>query len=435
MTGRKAVIILNQDGQKKMLGLSLRQRLILNASQAGWSEFWLFHPDRAEAQKAVFELSSDRRVLDRNIRFKVLSHDLFGSELLAPAGDNYLLFLEDNLVLDPAIFPRLADSLDGLDRPLVRVEVQGKEGPRQPCPGLLVVRSGARADLVLRQVLAGKALGQIEVGNDKDEASVILLSGFAVVVKDRKSFTRARNLLLQTARKPQDGVVSRLINRRISLFLTKYFLHLNIHPIAQSIVTLAVGLLSVFFVGYGRQLLVPGGILFELASIIDGCDGENARLTYRMTRTGQALDITADAVTFVSFFVALPVGLYRTYGEKIWLYLGAFALASMVTFYLQLINYARKTGLGYNIVAVVKEVEASRNLPQFQTAIDRLAASLAFIYRRDFFSTAAFILIVAGLARPAMVLAAVMAFLEALYFYFYSRRKMNPEPQRKGELQ
>ncbi|NPV83610.1 MAG: hypothetical protein HPY46_08530 [Candidatus Aminicenantes bacterium] len=435
MTGRKAVVILTRDGQRKMLSLSLRQRLILNASEAGWSEFWLFHPDKDEAQKAVLELSSDRRVLDRNIRLKVLIPETTGSKMLATAGDDYLLFLEDNLVLDPAIFSRLAENLESLDLPLVRIEVQGKDGQRQPCAGLLLVRSGAGGDLVLRQLLAGKAIGEIEVGTDKGEASAIFLAGFAVAAKDRNNFILARNLLLQTARKPQDGLVARLINRRISLFLTRYFLYLNIHPIAQSIVTFAVGLLSVFFVGYGRQLLVPGGILFELASIIDGCDGENARLTYRITRTGGALDIIADAVTFVSFFVALPVGLYRTYGERIWLYLGAFALASMVAFYLQLINYARKTGLGYNIVAVVKEVEASRDLPQFQTAFDRLAASLAFIYRRDFFSTAAFIMIVAGLARPAMVLVAALAFLEAFYFYFYSLRKINPELQRKGEIQ
>lgn len=435
MTGRKAVIVLTQDGQKKMLGLTLRQRLILNASQAGWNEFWLFHPDKDEAQKAVFELSSDRRILDRNIRLRVLGRDTSGSRLLEAAGNDYLLFLEDNLVFDPAIFSRLAENLKGLDLPLARIEVQGKEGHRQPCPGLLAVRSGTVIDQVLRQLLDGKSLAGIEAGADRGETSAIFLAGFAVAAKDRKSFILARNWLLQTARKPQDGMVARLINRRISLFLTKYFLYLNIHPIAQSIVTFAAGLLSVFFVGYGRQLLVPGAILFELASIIDGCDGENARLTYRMTRTGQALDITADAVTFVSFFVALPVGLYRTYGERTWLYLGAFALASMVAFYLQLINYARKTGLGYNIVAVVKEVEASRNLPGFQTAFDRLAASLAFIYRRDFFATAAFVLIVAGLARSAMVLAAALAFLEALYFYFYSLRKMNLEQQRKGELQ
>ncbi len=435
MTGRKAVIILTQPGQKKMLGLTLRQRLVLNASEVEWSEFWLFHPDKAEAQKAVFELSSDRRILDRNIRLKVLSQETLQNRLLSSPGEDYLLFIEDNLVLEPGIFSRLAENLKGLDWPLVRVEIRGKDGCRQPCNGLLVVRAGAGGDLALSRLIEGKTLAAIQMGANDRESPAMLLDGFAVSVKDRKSFIQARKLLLQTARKPQDGVVARLINRRISLFLTRYFLYLNVHPLVQSIITFVTGVLSVIFVGYGRQLLVPGAILFELASIIDGCDGENARLTYRITRSGQALDITGDAVTFVSFFVALPVGLYRTYGNRLWLYLGAFTLLSMVAFYLQLINYARKTGLGYNIVAVVKEVEASRNLPGFQTAFDRLAARLAFIYRRDFFSFAAFILIVAGLARAAMVLVAVLAFLEPVYFYFYSRRKMNLEKQRKGEAE
>ncbi|MCX8160722.1 MAG: CDP-alcohol phosphatidyltransferase family protein [Candidatus Saccharicenans sp.] len=435
MTARRAVIILSQPGQKKMLGLTLRQRLVLTASEAGWNEFWLFHPEKAVAQQAAVELSSDRRILRRDIRLRVLSQESGESKLPGPGGNDYLLFLEDNLVLAPEILSRLAEKLEGLEWPLARIELHGKEGPGQPCPGLLVVRSGAEAELVLSQLISGRTLSGVAAGEDDRKSFITLPGGFALAVEDRTSFIRAQKLLLQTARKPQDGVVARLINRRISLFLTRYLLYLNVHPVVQTIFTFAVGLLSVVFVGYGRQLLVPGGILFELASVIDGCDGENARLTYRITRTGGALDITADAVTFVSFFVALPLGLYRTYGDRFWLYLGGFTLLSMLAFYLQLINYARKNGLGYNIVAVVKEIEASKNLPRFQTAFDRLAASLAFIYRRDFFSTAAFIMIAAGLARPAMVLAAVLALLEALYFYFYSLRKMTLEPQRRGEVQ
>ncbi|MCR4395107.1 MAG: hypothetical protein NUW07_00055 [Candidatus Saccharicenans sp.] len=434
MTDRKAVIVLSQSGQEKMLGLSLRQRLILSASEAGWPEFWLYHPDRAQAQKAVFELSADRRILQRNIHLRILGQKEARDRLLSAAGNDYLLVVDDNLVLDPGIFSKLAESLTGFNQPLARIEIRGKDGSNQLCPGLLLVRPGAGLELVLSQVLAGKSVSQIEVGSDLALASLVLPTGFAVAAGDRKSFNRARQLLLQTARKPQDGLVARLINRRISLFLTRYFLYLNIHPVVQSIITLAVGLLSAVFVGYGRQLLVPGGILFELASIIDGCDGENARLTYRITRTGRILDISGDAVTFVSFFAALPLGLYRTYGGKTWLYLGALALLSMVAFYLQLINYARKTGLNYNIVAVVKEVEASQDKPGFKNPLDRLASRLAFIYRRDFFSMAAFILIVAGLARLAMGLVAVLAFLEAAYFYFYSRRKLTAGLQRKGEL-
>ncbi len=435
MTGRKAVVRLSRTGQKRLLGLTLRQRLILNAEAAGWTEFWLFHPEKAEAQKAVFELSSDRRILNRNIRLKILGPETSGNDLLPSSPDDYLLFIEDNLAIDPTIFSWLAEKLEGLDLPLAGPEIQLKDGQKQPCPGLLAVRAGAGLDMVLSRVKSGKGLDEIRSGVKEEIASLVLPGRFAVAVDDRKSFKLASKLMLQTARKPQDGIVARLINRRISLFLTKYFLYLNIHPIFQSLITLAVGLLSVVCVGYGRQWLVPGGILFELASIIDGCDGENARLTYRITRGGGALDITADAITFVSFFSALPVGLYRTYGEKFWLYIGGFALLSMTVFYLQLINYARKNGLGHNIVAVVKEVEASQKWPEFQTVFDRLAAGLAFVYRRDFFSAAAFIMIVAGLARQAMVLVALLAFLEAVYFYIYSLRKMKLEPREKGELQ
>ncbi|MBC7349156.1 MAG: hypothetical protein H5U05_04195 [Candidatus Aminicenantes bacterium] len=434
MTDRKAIIVLSQSGQKKMLGLSLRQRLILNASEAGWGEFWLYHPDLDQAQKALFELSSDRRILQRNIRLRILDRSGSGDKLLPAAGDEALLLMDDNLVLDPGIFFWLGENLSGFSQPLARLEIRGKDGHNQPCPGLLLVRAGDGLSWILSQVMAGKPVSRIETGPEEKLATLVLPAGFALVVSDRESFNRARQLLLQTARKPQDGVVARLINRRISLFLTRYFLYFNIHPVVQSMITLAVGLLSVVFVGYGRQLLVPGGILFELASIIDGCDGENARLTYRITPTGRAFDISADAFTFVSFFAALPLGLYRTYGERTWLFLGGFTLLSMVVFYLQLINYARKTGLNYNIVAVVKEVEASPNLSGFQNVLDRLASRLAFIYRRDFFSLAAFILIVAGLARLVMVLVAVGAFLEAVYFYFYAQRKLTPGLQRKGEL-
>ena len=435
MTMRKAVLILSQHGQKKMLGLTLRQRLILSVSDAGWTEFWLFHPEKNIVQKAVLELSADRRILAGNIRLRILDQETPGDKLLPSAGNDYLLVIEDNLVVDPEIFYRLGEDLENPGLPLVRIEIRGKDKTGQPSGGLLAVRGGDSLDLVLSQIKAGKGIPEIGLMAEGERTSLVLPGKLAMVVNDRKSFLRSRNLLLQTARKPQDGIVARLINRRISLFLTKYFLYLNVHPIVQSIFTLAIGLLSAVFVGFGRQLLVPGGILFELASIIDGCDGENARLTFRKTRIGGALDIAGDAVTFVSFFVALPVGLYRTYGDRLWLGLGIFTLLSMVAFYLQLINYARKTGIGYNIVAVVKEVEASKNLPQFQTAFDRLAASLAFVYRRDFFSMAAFIMIVAGLARQAMVLVALLAFLEAVYFYAYSLRKMNFQARSKGELQ
>jgi len=44
-------------------------------------------------------------------------------------------------------------------------------------------------------------------------------------------------------------------------------------------------------------------------------------------------------------------------------------------------------------------------------------------------------MIVAGLARQAMVLVALLTFLQAIYFHVYSQRKMNLEPQSREEFQ
>lgn len=61
-----------------------------------------------------------------------------------------------------------------------------------------------------------------------------------------------------------------------------------------------------------------------------------------------------------------------------------------------MIYYARRAGIGFNIVPIAREIEASIHDPDFQTWADRLAARIAFIYRRDFFTTLAFILVALG---------------------------------------
>ena len=133
---------------------------------------------------------------------------------------------------------------------------------------------------------------------------------------------------------------------------------MNITPMEISFVVLAVGLLSGWVEGRGGyRNAALGALLFEIASIIDGCDGENARLTYRISKLGGTFDIAGDAATFIFFFVNLPIGLYRSSRNDLWLALGALSFISMVFFYLQLTRFTKRTGIGNNIVAIVKDIE------------------------------------------------------------------------------
>jgi phosphatidylglycerophosphate synthase len=424
----QAVVLLNGGGSRKLLGLTLLKRIILNAHQAGIEEFWLFHRNLTLAQKIILKLSSDRRILDREIRFKAVSSEDVSQKLGQSAGDDYLLIIEDDLVLDPELLPGLAKEVNQEMKEIILIENLKDRARSELCSGMVLMKSSAVLEFLPLMCESSESRSDllIEAIQEKPEgcSRLRLRTRFCLRVQDKKEFKQAEKLLLQTGRKPTDGFTARLINRRISLFLTRYLLKLNITPVVMSVFTFAVGLLSILFIGYGKKLMLPGAFLFELASVIDGCDGENARLTYRVSKFGGALDVTADAVTFVSFFAALPVGLYRTTGNPLWVYLGIFAFVSMLAFYLQLINYSRKTGIGRNIVAVVKEVEASIKDPDFQNWFDRLASRIAFVYRRDFFATAAFVLIVLGLARLTMVVVAFGAFVEATYFASYSRRQL-----------
>ncbi len=195
-----------------------------------------------------------------------------------------------------------------------------------------------------------------------------------------------------------------------------------------SVVVLFVGLLSGWLEGRGGyRNAVLGAFLFELASIIDGCDGENARLTFRSTKFGGTLDVAGDALTFVFFFMNLPIGLFRSTGNNLWLILGGLSLLSMILFYLQFSIYTQRSGIGNNIVAVVKDIEKSAGRPGFAGKIDGLASKVAPIYRRDFFATWAFLLILFGAAKILMGILAVLAPVEAIYMFFYSRRRLRQE--------
>ncbi|MDI6845090.1 MAG: CDP-alcohol phosphatidyltransferase family protein [Candidatus Saccharicenans sp.] len=431
MSAKKALIILTEHGSQKLLGLTLLQRIILNANQAGVEEFWLYSPELEKVHRTIAALTADRRILEREIRFKAFSPDK-PEALQAENPSEFLIITKDNSMLDPEFLPGLLREVERETGDCFLAEIVNEKNEKTVCPSLPVVR----LKTFMEKWIPLQEKSAFFLEQFPEEASSLprlqVRARFALEVTDRKSLKTAEKLLLQTGRKPQDGVIARIINRRISLFLTRHLIKIGVTPNQWSIFTLLVGLSGAVCLALGRQFIVPGAILFELASIIDGSDGENARLTYRVSKTGGKLDIVGDAVTFVSFFAALPVGLYRTTGSIIWIYLGIFTFASMLGFYFLLIRYARKSGIGHNIVRVVKEIEAASGDPEFRKPVDKLAARIAFIYRRDFFSTAAFLLILLGLARVLIILVAVLSFLEAVYMASYSSRKLRQAAEVPG---
>ncbi len=118
--------------------------------------------------------------------------------------------------------------------------------------------------------------------------------------------------LLRGLAKPQDGLVSRWLNRPLSRAVTRYLLQSSISPGAWTIAILILPVIGFFVLLDGRYLsIVVGCILLQLFSVLDGCDGEMARAKYLETPNGALLDHFCDQIGNVLFLLGLGLGLYR----------------------------------------------------------------------------------------------------------------------------
>jgi len=133
--------------------------------------------------------------------------------------------------------------------------------------------------------------------------------------------------LLQSLIKDTEGFMSRHVERRISLAITRRLVATSITPNAMTLVSLAVGLLGApFFLSRDPLLQVAGGLLFLTHSILDGCDGELARLKFLESPGGARLDFWGDNLVHVAVFACMAVG-WSMATDAAWpLLLGALAV-------------------------------------------------------------------------------------------------------------
>jgi CDP-L-myo-inositol myo-inositolphosphotransferase len=66
----------------------------------------------------------------------------------------------------------------------------------------------------------------------------------------------------------------------------------------------------------GYYPLLWTGVLFQLASILDGVDGEMARATLTESEAGARLDTIVDQLTYVTCFAGVTIGWFREGGGQ-----------------------------------------------------------------------------------------------------------------------
>jgi 1L-myo-inositol 1-phosphate cytidylyltransferase / CDP-L-myo-inositol myo-inositolphosphotransferase len=112
--------------------------------------------------------------------------------------------------------------------------------------------------------------------------------------------------------KPQDGFVSRFLNRPISRRITGFLLKFPIHPNAWTISIFVLPLIAGTILARGDYAsVVIGAAIFQVFSILDGCDGEIARAKNLESKFGERLDYFCDFTASLLYVLTLGLGLHR----------------------------------------------------------------------------------------------------------------------------
>ena len=187
--------------------------------------------------------------------------------------------------------------------------------------GAVIAAAASRCG-TLDEVVAAicPALGKVELPFD---------AGGRFVLAGPGQLPAAERWLLRGLIKPTEGFMSRHFERRVSLALTRRLCTTPITPNAMTLVSVAIGLAGApFFLSASPGLQLTGALLFLLHSILDGCDGELARLKFLESRSGAMLDAIGDNLVHEAVFLCMTIGWMLASGSRWPLLFGCLAIAS-----------------------------------------------------------------------------------------------------------
>ena len=204
-------------------------------------------------------------------------------------------------------------------------------------------------------------------------------AGFTARASGPRTLRRAERALVQSLRKSADGIASKAINRHISLRISHALARTKLHPNHITLAALVLALAGALTIATGGYLAgVIGMLLVNAGSIIDGCDGELARLKFQFSRAGQWLDTTVDDVANLAYVTGIVVNVEAA-GTGWAVPLGAVALAAFFltqTTQYALITLVYKSG---DLAAIPWAFQSSESLSR-----TGLRATIPKLLKRDF---------------------------------------------------
>ncbi len=152
---------------------------------------------------------------------------------------------------------------------------------------------------------------------DRGRLSYLEVDGKWIDIDAPWELELAERIVKESLIKNEDGIISRRFNRHISVEITKRLAAYRfITPNRLTVFSFCMGLVAALLFAAGHPFW--GGLWAQLTSIVDGCDGELARLRHMRSRFGAVLDSTtdryADAFIMLGILWGLPLSRFNLLG-------------------------------------------------------------------------------------------------------------------------
>ena len=327
-TRPRTAIILAPDakGSRPLFGIPSIRRLTLLALHTGLSAVHVIGN--------VDELSPFLADLIPESRFHAAEDPVFLDEIvdgMSLPDDERVAVFKSNLVIDRKSLMLLLETDDRPDPYLM--EAPGTRGQ-----GIYLVHSSDLRTALRTLWLEDASLLAIS----KNARKVHGAKGLPYLMEEGKAQERISEAKLVAALSFQteedDGFLARHFDRLISRSISRRLAHTAVTPNEITLMGVAIGLFGAFLLSrpeYWAQM--TGSFLFLACVVVDGVDGEVARLKLKETRFGHYLDVITDNLVHVAVFVGIAFGLFKETGDPgylhaLWLLMGGFGLCIIAVY-------------------------------------------------------------------------------------------------------
>jgi phosphatidylglycerophosphate synthase len=328
-------------GEPKVLGLGLARRTVMEASRAGYSRIYLLARERA-----------------------------------APAGITAISnwsSLADACAMQPGpliiTHASILAELDWLTR-LTEIQTEPARWAATPHKMILIAAPAVASALAALEVDKGAydlTAVQKRLTRHFGAPRAIPAAIDPLVVSTSADVNDAEWRLLRGLVKDTDGFMARNVERPISLRIARRLASTGITPNQITFLSVGIGLCgALFFLSAHWLWQTVGALLFLAHSILDGCDGELARLRFQESRFGGIIDYWGDNVVHIAVFACMAIGWSLSIGASWPLLLGAAAafgnLGSAWFVYWRMMHTKKETGPLFTSVATVPGQTLARML-------------------------------------------------------------------------